>query len=194
MGEKVGAFGINWGEIALRSVMTIVTSMLACLFLFIMLDVFGDSKRYGWMIFMAALAGGAFLSVWVRMIPVVRIMARRPKITVYEQGMTVRERSRETDYMWPALTRWTVEQPFTFETYQFMMIRSGHVVFYQGDEAVLHVTRLIFNGPKLADLIIQRFERLQAQRLAEVEAAKWPAKGDDEEFYEDYDDDLDPAP
>lgn len=47
MGEKIGVFGINWGEIALRSLMTIVTSLMSCLFFVMILDVFSDSKRYG---------------------------------------------------------------------------------------------------------------------------------------------------
>lgn len=195
MGEKVGAFGINWGEIALRTVITVVNTMMACLFFVLVGGVFWDADRIGPLLLVMVLGIGLLIAVWIRMMPVVQVMMQWPHITVYEKGVTVRLRGREADYMWSALTRWNIISPFSYETNPLMLIRGGHVIFYQGDEAALHVTRLIFNGPKLADLIIKQLERLQAIQRAELEAAKWPLMGDGDEFYDDYpDDDLDPTP
>ncbi len=195
MGEKVGAFGINWGEIALRTVITMVNTLMACLFFVLVGGVFWDADRIGPLLLVTVLGIGLLIAVWIRMISVAQVMMQRPHITVYEKGVTVRLRGREADYLWSALTRWKIISPFSYEANPLMLIRGGHVVFYQGDEAVLHITRLIFNGPKVCDLIIQQLERLQAIQRAEMEAAKWPAMGDPDEFYDDYAaDDLDPAP
>lgn len=154
MGQELARFGVNWGEIFLRSIMTVFNTLIGLALIVLIGGLFFQEKTYGVAIIFTLMGLALTLIGWIRMVPVAQAIWQMQRVILYEKGFTVRKRGREHEYLWPTLTDWKIKRPFDYEANELMLVRGGHVVFYKGEDDVLHVTRLVFNGPRLVDMMM----------------------------------------